>query len=142
MSDSADKSKDQRVKPRFKIQVHAHIKAQLIGSSSKYPFITDNISESGLLVNHPPGSRHAFNKDSILEVWVTNEHGDEIFFFAKYVRKASNNSFAIKIIDVDGANSKKYQDFIAAHRVAANSEESDEDGDDRKEQSPHPPHQA
>ena|GEM_PF-2604396 len=134
MSDSAAKIRDKRVKPRFKIEVHAHIKAQLIGSSSKYPFITENISESGLLVNHPPGSRHAFNKHSILEVWVTNDQGDEIYFFAKYVRKANDHSFAIKIIDVDGANSKKYQDFIDAHRDAAIPEDNDEDGVGNKEE--------
>ncbi len=119
MSDSASKIRDKRVKPRFKIQVHARIKAQLIGSSSKFPFVTENISESGLLVHHEPMSRHAFNKHSILEVWVSNDQGEEIYFFAKYVRKANDTSFAIKIIDIDGVNSKKYQDFIDAHRADA-----------------------
>jgi hypothetical protein len=119
MSESASKIRDKRVKPRFKIQVHAHIKAQLIGSSSKFPFVTENISESGLLVNHGPASRHAFNKHSILEVWVSNDSGEEIYFFAKYVRRASDTSFAIKIIDIDSANSKKYQDFIDSHRDSA-----------------------
>ena len=127
MSDSAAKTRDKRVKPRFKIQVHARIKAQLIGSSSKFPFVTENISESGLLVNHEPVSRHAFNKHSILEVWVSNDAGEEIYFFAKYVRKASESSFAIKIIDIDGANSKKYQDFIDAHRSEAITDDSPED---------------
>jgi hypothetical protein len=116
MSENAAKMRDKRVKPRFKIQVHARIKAQLIGSSSKFPFVTENISESGLLVTHEPMSRHAFNKHSILEVWVNNEQGEEIYFFAKYVRKASDTSFAIKIIDIDSANSRKYQDFIDSHR--------------------------
>ncbi|HYX35872.1 MAG: PilZ domain-containing protein [Pseudobdellovibrionaceae bacterium] len=127
MSDSISKTRDKRVKPRFKIQVHARIKAQLIGSSSKFPFVTENISESGLLVNHEPGSRHAFNKHSILEVWVSNDADEQIFFFAKYVRKASDTSFAIKIIDIDGMNSKKYQDFIDAHRGDAIPDETSED---------------
>ncbi|WP_141733607.1 PilZ domain-containing protein [Oligoflexus tunisiensis] len=127
MSENAAKTRDKRVKPRFKIQVHARIKAQLIGSSHKFPFVTENISESGLLVTHDPVSRHAFNKHSILEVWVNNELGEEIYFFAKYVRKASDTSFAIKIIDIDGANSKKYQDFIDAHREYAIPDESPED---------------
>jgi len=126
MSESA-KSRDKRVKPRFKIEVHARIKAQLIGSSSKYPFVTENISESGLLVHHEVLSRHAFNKHSILEVWVSNDSGEEIYFFAKYVRKASDTSFAIKIIDIDGTNSKKYQDFIDAHRADAILDENPDD---------------
>lgn len=116
MSESAAKTRDQRVKPRFNIQVHARIKAQLIGSSSKYPFITENMSESGLLVQHESVPRPSFNTHSILEVWLSTDTGEEIYFFAKYVRKASDTSFAIRIIDIDDPNSTKYQDFIDAHR--------------------------
>ncbi len=130
MSDSLAKTRDKRVKPRFKIEVHARIKAQLIGSSSKYPFITENISESGLLVNHPAGSRHSFNKHSILEIWVLNDRDEEIYFFAKYVRKAGDKAFAVKIIDIDAANSKKYQEFIEAHRDALIPEEPEGADDD------------
>jgi len=127
MSDSAAIIRDKRVKPRFKIQVRTRIKAQLIGSSTKFTFVTENISESGLLVNHEPSSRHAFNKHSILEVWVRDDAGDEIYFFAKYVRKDSETSFAIRIIDIDGINSKKYQDFIDAYRSLVISDDTPED---------------
>ncbi len=116
MSVAIQRSKDQRAKPRFKIAVHAHIKAQLIGSFNKYPFITENISESGLLVNHPVNMRPGFNVQTILEVWLLDDNGNEIFFFAKYVRKASESSFAIKVIDIDLNNAKLYYDFIASHR--------------------------
>ena len=116
MLDKAVKTRDKRVKPRFKIEVHAKIKAQLIGSSNRYAFITENISESGLLVTYPEGSRHSFNSHSILEVWVANDRNEPIYFFAKFVRKAGDLAFAIKIIDIDSINAKKYQEFIDAHR--------------------------
>lgn len=135
-SSAASKIRDKRVKPRFKIQVHARIKAQLIGSSSKFPFVTENISESGVLLTHPnryidsevktglkedntfisAKSKHSFNQSSILEVWLYNDRNEEIYFFAKFVRKADENSFAIRIIDIDSANAKKYQEFLEAHR--------------------------
>ena len=116
MAESALRIRDQRVKPRFKIAVHARIKAQLIGSFHKLLFITENISESGLLVNHAVGARPGFNPQTILEVWLFDEAQNEIFFFAKYVRRASDTSFAMKIIDIDTANAKLYHDFINSHR--------------------------
>ncbi len=127
MSDQAGKTRDKRTKPRIKVEVHAQIKAQLIGSATKYPFVTENISESGLLITHAPGFKPAFNKHSILEVWVQNDQGEEIFFFAKYVRKASDHSFGVKIIDIDGVNSKKYSDFIDSHKADILPEGSEED---------------
>ncbi len=114
-NDARKLPKDKRIKPRFKIQVRAKITAQLIGSASRFEFVTENISESGLLVNHNPGSRHSFNSHSILEVWVVTDHHEEVYFFAKYVRKASDTSFAIKIIDIDPHNSVLYQAFISRH---------------------------
>ncbi len=115
MSDKAHPPRDSRVKPRYKIQVEAKIRAQLIGSSSKFEFVTENISESGLLVTHPPGLRHAFNDKTILEVWLRTSPEQEVFFFAKYVRVASENSFAIRIIDIDPENLEIFQDFIGSH---------------------------
>jgi hypothetical protein len=161
MSESASKIRDKRTKPRFKIQVHARIKAQLIGSSSKFPFVTENISESGVLLTHPDKynnneglaspknakvntsgadvnrkndassqssakAKHAFNQHSILEVWLYNDRNEEIFFFAKYVRKADENSFAIRIIDIDSTNAKKYQEFLEAHRASSIPDKEDE----------------
>jgi hypothetical protein len=149
MSESAAKIRDKRVKPRFKIQVHARIKAQLIGSSSKFPFVTLNISESGVLLTEASAytedditpalpvdrnkkapsataPRHAFNTHSILEVWLYNDRNEEIFFFAKYVRKADDHSFAIRIIDIDATNARKYQEFIEAHRDSEVSSKDDE----------------
>lgn len=115
MTDKPHPPRDMRVKPRYKIQVEAKIRAQLIGSSSKFEFVTENISESGLLVSHPPGMRHAFNDKTILEVWLRTSPEQEIFFFAKYVRGASESSFAIRIIDIDPENLEFFQDFISAH---------------------------
>ncbi len=112
MSDPTHQARDKRVKPRFKIQVAARIRAQLIGSSNAYEFVTENISESGLLVRQPPDHRHNFNEQTILEVWVRTEVGKEIFFFAKYVRQAGDAAFAMRIIDIDPENLELFQDFI------------------------------
>lgn len=127
MAEAQAKNRDKRTKPRIKVQIHAKIKAQLIGSANKYPFITENISESGLLVTHVSHFRHSFNSHSILEVWVQNDREEEIFFFAKYVRKASETSFAIRIIDIDPTNVKKYQEFIDSHRDETIVEDKEED---------------
>lgn len=111
-------ARDTRIKPRFKIQVQAKIRAQLIGSSSKFDFMTENISESGLLVNHAAAVNPGFNQHTILEVWIKTDDGIEIFFFAKYVRKATDTSFAITVIDIDPENNELMQDFIYKHMDA------------------------
>ncbi len=115
MSESKLLNRDTRIKPRFKIQVQAKIRAQLIGSDSRFDFLTENISESGLLVTHQPNVKHGFNNHTILEVWVKTELNEEIFFFAKFVRKATDTSFAITISDIDAANGELFQDFIYRH---------------------------
>lgn len=112
MSEPKQMPRDTRIKPRFKIAVQARIRAQLIGSSSKFDFVTENISESGLLVTHPTNFNPGFNNHTILEVWIKTDKGEEVFFFAKYVRKASESSFAINIIDIDPANNEILQEFI------------------------------
>ena len=116
MYEGQKNTRDQRVKPRFKIMVHARIKAQLIGSATLLIFVTENISESGLLVNHAEGTRPPFNTQTILEVWLQDADQKEIFFFAKYVRRATETSFAIKIIDIDTANAELYHAFVHSVR--------------------------
>lgn len=102
--------KERRVKPRFKITVKAQIKAQLIGSDSKYEFVTKDISESGMLIQGK--FKTIFNKQSILEVWLMPDNCDEIFFYAKFVRDADKNCIGIKIIDIDKKNYLRYHEFI------------------------------
>ena len=115
MTDAKQLNRDTRIKPRFKIRVQAKIRAQLIGSDSRFDFVTENISESGLLVTHPANVKHGFNPHTILEVWIRNERNEEIFFFAKFVRRATDTSFAITISDIDAVNGEMFQDFIFRH---------------------------
>ncbi len=105
-------SLEKRLNLRLKIQVKARVVAQLIGSSVKHEFMSDNISSAGLLLQHDPSVPHAFNHHSILEVWIDDDHSQSIYFLAKYIRKASENSFAIRIVDVDSKNEKLLAAFL------------------------------
>ena len=105
-------SHEKRLNLRFKIPIRARVIAQLIGSSVKFEFVSDNISSAGLLLQHDPVSQHSFNPHSILEVWIDDDADNQIYFLAKYIRKASENTFAIRIVDVDSKNEKLLTAFL------------------------------
>lgn len=111
----ASSGKDRRIKPRFEIAIHAKIQAKLIGAATRVDFVTDNISESGLLLFYEGKDRLAFNEHTILEVWLYTDTDDVLFFFAKFVRYQEGNRVAIRIIDMDAETIKKYSHFIHFH---------------------------
>jgi hypothetical protein len=104
--------RDRRIKPRFEIKVEARIQAQLIGSPLKLDFVTENISEGGLLLNYSGRERLTFNAATILETWLFPDEGDPIFFFTKFVRYQSPTTIAIRIIDIDQDAHVRYRKFI------------------------------
>ena len=112
-------TKDNRVSARFNLNVQIKIMAQLIGSSSKFEFLTETISTSGLTIQHEAGLQHAFNANTILEVWIESDHHELIYFFAKYIRKASDTAFTISIVDLDSKNEKLLSDFINRLQLTA-----------------------
>ncbi|SMF76766.1 PilZ domain-containing protein [Pseudobacteriovorax antillogorgiicola] len=108
--------KERRLKPRFKISLHVRIEAQLIGSHYKYDFITEDLSETGLLIRHTGKGRVSFNELSIIEVWLYPPKLDPLFFYAKFVRfQKDDQCMAIRIIDIEPEAFRTYHDFIMAH---------------------------
>lgn len=109
-------SRERRVKPRFKISIKVRIEASLIGSRHRYDFISEDISESGLLIRHTGRDRVGFNELSIIESWLYPPGRDPIFFYAKFVRFSQETQYlAIRIIDIEREEFEKYRDFIASH---------------------------
>lgn len=105
--------KERRLKPRFRINLNVKIKAQLIGSQFKYEFITEDLSETGLLIRHVGKGRVAFNDLSIIEAWLIPPDAESIFFYAKFVRfQFDEQCMAIRIIDIDPDQFKRYTDLI------------------------------
>ena len=105
-------NKDRRFKARFQAKVKLRLIAQLIGNNQRYQYHTENISASGLLIHHEGKKSSTFNSHSILEVWLEIAEETHVFFLAKYVRKASQHSFAIKIVDIDKKNEEMYRSFL------------------------------
>ena len=105
-------SGEKRLNLRFKVLLKAEVFAQLLGSSARYEFLSESISASGLVVRHAPGLQHAFNSHSILEVWLKVNPEQSIYFLAKYIRKASEDSFAMQIVDLDRKNQKLLVAFL------------------------------
>ncbi len=105
-------SGDKRLNLRFKLALDVPVTAQLLGSSAKYEFRSESISASGLLVRHVPGLQHAFNSHSILEVWMQTSPEQSIYFLAKYIRKASEDSFAMQIVDLDRKNQRLLVSYL------------------------------
>ena len=105
--------RNRRRADRVSVKVVAKIFVQMIGSSSRYEYETDNISLSGLLLRSAK-KEVQFNMQSILEVWLYPSDDIKIFFFAKYVRKADDHSFALKITDIDDKNRLAYDKFFYA----------------------------
>ncbi len=114
-SRAVNTGKDRRIKPRFEVAIHARIQAKLIGAATRVDFMTDNISESGLLLQYSGKDQLAFNEHTILEVWLYTDTDDVLFFFAKFVRYQDGGKVAIRIVDMDAETIKKYSHFIQAH---------------------------
>ncbi|NRA67889.1 MAG: PilZ domain-containing protein [Pseudobacteriovorax sp.] len=109
-------NRDRRLKPRYKISIHVRIEAQLIGSPMKYDFISEDISESGLLIRHTGRHKVSFNKFSIIEVWLYPPESPPIFFFAKYIRFIPETQLlAIRISDIDREHADHYRIFLETH---------------------------
>ena len=109
-------SKERRLKPRFKIRIHLKIQAQLIGSNYRYQFESEDLSETGLLIRYTGVDRVTFNELSIIETWLYPPDIEPIFFYAKFVRyQADDQCLAIRIIDIDAEEFRRYQDFIIAN---------------------------
>lgn len=99
--------------PRYNINTKIKISAQLIGSRQRHDFITENISESGLLIRSQ-GSKLTFNQQSIIEAWVYPEgaEDDPIFFICKFARKNDDLSIGIRITSIDEHNTERYFELI------------------------------
>lgn len=108
----ASQKRDRRMKPRFLINVRAKIRVQLIGSSSPLEFVTDNISENGLLLEYLGKDRLIFNQATILETWLDINESKPIFFVTKFVRYQTPTRVAIRIIDIDNETHTRYLRFI------------------------------
>ncbi len=115
-SKNATSNRDRRLKPRFKISIRVKIEASLIGSRHRYDFISEDISESGLLIRHTGRDKVGFNELSIIEVWLHPPEREAIFFYAKFVRFSPETQFlAIRIIDIEREEFEKYREFILSH---------------------------
>lgn len=109
--DEQVRKRERRRSFRIRIEVKTKIVVQLFGASSQYEFETVNMSESGMLLRSTKNKIH-FNKQSILEVWITPQDSDRIFFIAKFIRSAPPNMFAIQVTEIDLSNSNKLRDLL------------------------------
>jgi hypothetical protein len=106
-----EKGRDRRLRPRFGVEVFAKATVQLFGSSNVYELVTENISETGLLLNCDARIDH-LNAASILEVALYLEPGNPIKFLAKWVRNATTYSIGIVISEISPTDKNRLLDYI------------------------------
>jgi hypothetical protein len=111
MAEHVKSGRERRLRPRFGIAVYAKATIQLFGSTNAYDLVTENISETGLLLNSDTKIDH-LSAASILEVKLFLQEEDPIKFLAKWVRNASDFSIGIVISDISAPDRKRLSDFI------------------------------
>lgn len=113
-------AQERRTSKRLNVKLKAKILVQMFGSGSRYEYVTENISLTGLLLKSQ-AKPVQYNEGTLLEVWLYPNEVDEIYFFAKFVRKADDYTFALKITDISEENQlllrKCYDDQLATDQA-------------------------
>jgi hypothetical protein len=103
--------RDRRLRPRYGIEVMARATIQLFGSTDTYELITENISETGVLLRGETKIIH-LTASSILEVSLFVEGGNPIKFLGKWARNATDFSIGIAISEISIVDRRRLAEFM------------------------------
>ena len=94
-----------------------------IGGGIKYDMTTRDISSTGFFLEYDSPARFPFNRSSILEVWMTVDRDNALFFNGKMARVVypdpshqenshSSPGIGIKIVQINEENMAKLDSFL------------------------------
>ena len=116
-------SKDNRKVFRVKLEKPLKVVMGSIGADVKYDLVTNDISPNGFFLDFEAPGRFPFNPSSIMEVWLSLDGGDQVFFNGKMARVVypatdgedkGRPGIAIRIVQINNEEEKKLLNFIEA----------------------------
>lgn len=116
-------SKDNRKVFRVKLEKPLKVVMGSIGADVKYDLVTNDISPNGFFLDFEAPGRFPFNPSSIMEVWLSLDGGDQVFFNGKMARVVypatdgedkGRPGIAIRIVQINDEEEKKLLNFIEA----------------------------
>mgnify|MGYP002132643336 CR=1 FL=1 len=93
-----------------------------IGSEVRYNLLTKDLSNHGFFLDFEKPGRFPFTPDSIMEIWLTLDKGNTIFFNGKMARvvhpkdeaaKFTGPGIAVRIVQIEPEQEKLLHNFIA-----------------------------
>lgn len=112
-------TKDRRSNARA---THKGLRAELkmIGCPHVYHFSSEDISESGLLLQHIGDDIIRFNHSSIIEVTLFIGEESPLHFFTRYVRFIPETQLlAVRITDCERDSNDRYKRFLKDESLAS-----------------------
>lgn len=86
---------------------------QLIGTGTRFAFKATDIRGWDLGLIHHVGLRHAFNSQSLVELWLeTDDSQPPIYCMGKFIQQQSTNSCIVRIVEIDSDNLNRLQDIL------------------------------
>ena len=79
-------SRDNRKVYRVKLENPLKVVMGSIGADVKYDLVTNDISPNGFFLDFESPGRFPFNPSSIMEVWLSLDKGEQVFFNGKMAR--------------------------------------------------------
>ena len=104
-------AKEQRQKPRYRLQSSLKAKVHSMGSKDLYDIVVENLSESGMLI-FCPDSTLPYSTSSILELEMNIPEGT-VQFLAKIARFAEESRVGIRIIQIEEGSESRLRHFLA-----------------------------
>ncbi len=114
-------SKENRRKVRIRLQKTLPVVLCSIGSEVRYNLLTKDLSHNGFFLDFEKPGRFPFTPASIMEIWLTLEQGQTIFFNGKMARvvhpndegaKITGPGIGVRIVQIDPDQEKLLLDFI------------------------------